>query len=332
MGLFGLGKKKEEKEAPQIEKVQLPGNSKVGTTTVQEENASFQVPDFSEDDLDFDLDVNEFLPELKSENSQSEEKQQGMSMREQMELQKSLNPTTQNENQEEPKNINLKVNTIKIDQQNQGNQQNSTQPTFNQPEIKQPNIERKPIMQPTFNQPNIKKSNSLPTKLNEDIEKIQQQDTSFQENNLDENSNDFSTPNFDEELNFPDENQSPESESFEENPQTKQDLDLEEKIFSENKEPDKTNETDLPKFEIKPKQSTTNQQKEFIEKEDYKKFLVREDEIKEESRDNKKLTETILKHHDEQQILYEYTEKIIEDIKTRLLELDERIFEINQNY
>lgn len=72
LGLFGKKKTEEEKEItpPSEDK-----KSDVTTTTSVDENASFEIPDFSEEDLDFDLGVEDFVPEEQSilEESQEDE-------------------------------------------------------------------------------------------------------------------------------------------------------------------------------------------------------------------------------------------------------------------
>jgi hypothetical protein len=72
MGFLGLfGKKKNEEDAIITPPLEEP-KSEVKTTTSIDENASFEIPDFSEEDLDFDLGVEDFVPEEQSMLDQEE--------------------------------------------------------------------------------------------------------------------------------------------------------------------------------------------------------------------------------------------------------------------
>lgn len=64
MGILDFMKKKEE--TSKLEQLKLPDEPKQPsdqkTDIVEDENASFEMPEFSEDDLNFDVDVQDFVP------------------------------------------------------------------------------------------------------------------------------------------------------------------------------------------------------------------------------------------------------------------------------
>ncbi|MCF7871600.1 hypothetical protein K9L97_01070 [Candidatus Woesearchaeota archaeon] len=257
MGFFGFGKKKEENKTtsentqqPKLSPLNTPLNPQK-TTTVNDENASFQVPDFSEDDLDFDLDVNEFLPEMDKE-TQIDSNQ----IKEQQDLNKILNQPT-----EETKPESSKI------------------------------IEKKEIQKET---PTQKTNKQEQDEFNQTNPEDQQLNTSEYKNQK-QNKNKFDNLNTSPNLNT-------------------------------SNAPNTTQNKELPKF----KTPKPDKNKEYIEKENYKNFLKSEEEIKEESNAHKEILSKINKHQEQQDQLYKETEKIIETIKSKLMDLDERIFEINQ--
>jgi len=77
MGIFNFMKKKEN--TPKLEPLKLPDEPKQSldqkTDIVEDENASFEIPDFSDEDLDFDVDVQDFIPPTQEKTSEAPEKQ-----------------------------------------------------------------------------------------------------------------------------------------------------------------------------------------------------------------------------------------------------------------
>jgi len=77
MGIFSFMKKKED--TPKLEPLKLPGEPKPSsdqkTDIVEDENASFEIPDFSDEDLDFNVDVQDFVPPTQEKTSEEPEQQ-----------------------------------------------------------------------------------------------------------------------------------------------------------------------------------------------------------------------------------------------------------------
>ncbi len=77
MGFLDLFKKKQKEEQKPAENTNVEQQGGM-TTKSMDEKATFEIPDFSEEDLDFDLGLDDFLPEGKEEETEFDELKEGL--------------------------------------------------------------------------------------------------------------------------------------------------------------------------------------------------------------------------------------------------------------
>ena len=77
MGFLDLFKKKQKEEPKPAENTNVEQQGGM-TTKSMDEKATFEIPDFSEEDLDFDLGLDDFLPEGKEEETEFDELKEGL--------------------------------------------------------------------------------------------------------------------------------------------------------------------------------------------------------------------------------------------------------------
>lgn len=378
MGLFGFGKKKQEEDNNSIElQRQMAANpqqieSNPQSTMVQEENASFQVPDFSEEDLNFDLDLNEFLPDIRKDDKD----EMINSGAEQQDLERIMSASSFGEKEDEDKQGDYGFGGAEIEKADETVAESNENvdhaeikienPTINitQPELPKKskakqmydetqdedilakNLELSDEITPEKPSNEIKKESSSESieEIKEDIPeevirevkrsnyKPQEKEDDLPKFDLNKSSEDDLVPSeipfvqedeLTQEVNEPvEDEEDPLSADF--NNDEISDVEPISNFGDQEEE-----NIDLEKDEPVEEHELLGDEK-YIEKEEFKHILHKEDELNEESKNNQIFADKLKKYNKEQNDLFNITEDLIQEVKSKLLELDQRLFETNQ--